>query len=272
MKKPTCLILTLVGVLLFIIGLVVVVPWFVDIFKEFGEMTEQHGEYSRSLRELAHQSLTLEQEELLSQLLGEHGVQTDQLSPDDLESILSTELYLSYLTAQDGQVYSDYAAYINAMPTQTHRTFVMSNLTQFLDDEVVEAEQRIWLDFYYRIRQWSKDGNTQLNKRKEFRDLLQKHLVEPLMEDESIPEGFSTKFVKMGFISAFMLEDNEVYHRAWNTRIQTHGQQAGYLRNAITSPAEFALLRSFFDNADAFVNWMSEPFGIDEESEGTENP
>ena len=41
MKKTTCLILTIIGVLLLIAGLVVVVPWLVNIVQEFSEMQEK---------------------------------------------------------------------------------------------------------------------------------------------------------------------------------------------------------------------------------------
>ncbi len=71
------------------------------------------------------------------------------------------------------------------------------------------------------------------------------------MENSSDTGGFSSKIIKMGIVFAAMVEDNAVFHRAWKSRIQSHGLQEGYLRSAIATPEEFALMRSFFENADA---------------------
>ena len=263
--------LTIIGVLLLIVGLVVVVPWLVDIVQEFTMMQEKHEDYRISIRQYANTPLNEEQEQLLSLLLTEQNEISTTQKPDELENILSSETYLTYLDIQDGENYTDYNAYINMMPTQNHRSAVMSKLSKFFETEIEEVTQNIWLDFYYRIRKWGKDGKTQSNSGKEFHDLLQKHLVEPYMENSSDTGGFSTKIIKMGTISAFIVEDNEVFHRVWYHRIQTHGLMEGYLRSAIASPEEFALMRSFFENADVFVHWLTEPFGLEEEIEVSEN-
>ena len=271
MKKPTCLVLTIIGVLLLIVGLVVVVPWFVDLFQEFGKVSEKSLEYMSSIGQYANTPLTAEQEQILSQMLMTQNDTSDLQKPNELESILSTEPYLAYLNTQDGQNYSDYTAFIDMMPTQNHKSVANSRLAQFFDTEIDEVTQRIWTDFYYIIRDWGKEGKTQQNNGREFKDLLQKHLVEPLMENSSETGGFSTKFIKMGIVSAAMVEENEVFHRAWYRRIQSHGLFEGYLRSAIATPEEFALMRSFFEDADVFVNWLTEPFGLEEEIEVLEN-
>lgn len=271
MKKPTCLVLTIIGVLLLIVGLVVVVPWITDIVKEFSKVKEQHEEYMITIRQYVNAPLTEEQEQLLSQLLMEQNDKSNPQNPNELESILSTEPYLVYLNTQDEQDYSEYSAFVNSMPTLNHESIVNSRLAQFFDTEIDEIAQRIWTDFYYIIREWGKDGKTQTNSQKEFSDLLQKRLVEPLVEQQSETGGFSTKVIKMGIISAVIVEDNEVFHRAWYHRIQSHGLREGYLRSAIVTPEDFALMRSFFENADEFVKWLTEPFGIKEEVEGDEN-
>ncbi len=271
MKKPTCLILTIIGVLLLIVGLIFVVPWIVDIVQEFGKMQEKHEEYTISIRQYANTPLNEEQQRLYLIILKEHIEISTTEKPDELESMLSTEPYLTYLNLQDGEDYSEYAAFINMMPTQNHKAVVLSRLSQFLETDIGEVTQNIWLDFYYRLREWGRDGKTQANTSKEFNDLLQKHLVEPLMENSSDTGGFSSKIIKMGIVSAVMVEDNAVFHRAWKSRIQSYGLQEGYLMSAITTPEEFALMRSFFENADAFVNWLTEPFGLQEESVEPEN-
>ena len=271
MKKPTCLVLAIIGVLLLIVGLVVVVPWFVDLFQEFGNVSEKGLEHMISIRQYANAPLTVEQEQILSQLLLAQNDTSDLQKPSELESILSTEPYLTYLNTQDGQDYSDYIAFIDLMPTQNHRSVVNSRLEQFFDAEIDEVTQRIWTDFYYIIRDWGKEGKTQQNNGREFKDLLQKHLVEPLMENSSETGGFSTKIIKMGIVSAAMVEENEVFHRVWYHRIQSHGLHEGYLRNAIATPEEFALMRSFFGNTEVFVNWLTESFGLEEEIEAPED-
>lgn len=271
MKKPTCLVLTIIGVLFLIVGLVVVVPWLVNIIQEFSKMQEKHEEYSISIRQDANTSLNEEQQGLYEIILMEHSEISTTQKPDELEGMLSTESYLTYLNIQDGEIYSDYTAFIDMMPTQNHKSDVNSRLGQFFDTEIDEVTQRIWTDFYYIIRDWSKEGKTQQNNGREFNDLLQKHLVEPLMENSSETGGFSTKIIKMGIVSAAMVEDNEVFHRAWYRRIQSYGLQEGYLMSAIATPEEFALMRSFFENVDEFVNWLTEPFGLEEETVEPEN-
>ena len=271
MKKPTCLVLTIIGVLLLIVGLVVVVPWLVNIVQEFTKVQDQYEENMIAIRQEANEPINAEQQQLLSRLLLDQDETSVSHKPDELEAILSTEPYITYINSQEGEDNLDYNSYVNAMPTQKHKSVVMSRLALFFDNEIGEVTQRIWLDFYYRIREWGKDGKTQLNSGKEFNDILQKHLVEPLMQNKSETGGFFSNSVKMGMISALMVEDNEVFHSAWYRRIQSYGLQEGYLMSAIATPAEFALMRSFFENADEFVKWLSEPFGLEEENVEPEN-
>lgn len=263
MKKPTCLILTIIGVLLLIVGIVFVVPWIVNIVQEFGKVQEKHEEYAISIRQYANIELTDDQRNVYSQILQEHSETSITQNPDELESMLTSESYISYLESQVGEEYSDYNTFVNVMPTENHRSVVRSRLSQFLEDEIDDATQNIWLDFYYQLREWSKEGKNQSNNSKEFNDILQMHLVEPLIENRSDTGGFSTLIIRMGIVAAAMVEENGVFHRAWNFRIQGFGLQEGYLMSAIATPEEFALMRSFFEDADGFVKWLSEPFGLE---------
>ncbi len=271
MKKPIFLILIGIGVLLLVGGIVFVVPWFVNVFQEMEQMGAQQAEYKRALRQYANEPLTEEQQKLLSQLLEVTGEILDPQSPEGLEVILSTEPYLAYIKTQDGQDYVDFPSYIAAMPTPNHRTVVLSRLKDFLGTEIEAAEQEIWINFYYIIRDWSKTGKDVLANRKEFNELLQQHLIKPLMNEVSGTEGLTSQILKMGMVSASMTEDNEVFHSAWHARLKSHGTQEGYLRCAIATPAEFALMRSFFEDAAAFETWITEPFEVEEETEGQEN-
>ncbi len=271
MKKLTCLILVGIGVLLLIGVIVFVVPIFVDMFQEMQQMSKKHAEYKRTLRQSANEPLTVEQEKLLSQLLEEAHETPDPQSSKDLETILSTEPYLTYIKTQDGEDYADFPTYVTAMPTSTHRNVVLARLKYFLGTEVEPAEQEIWVDYYYIIRDWSKTGKDAHNNGKEFKEILQKHLSDPLMNQGSGTAELHTKIVKMGVISTFLIEENEVFHRAWRSRLQKYGTQEGYLRSAIATPAEFALMRSFFESADVFEKWLTEPFEVEEGTEGQEN-
>ena len=271
MKKPTCLILVGIGVLLLVGVIVFVGPMFVEMFQEMGELVEQQGESKRALRQYANEPLSEEQEKLLFQLLEEGGKTSEPQSPQDLEIILSTEPYLAYIRTQNGEDYADFPAYVAAMPTLEHRNVVLARLNVFLGNEVEPAEQEIWVDFYYIIRDWSKTGKSLHKNSKEFDEILQTHLVNPLMKQDSKIMRLIAKTIKMGMISAFMVEDNEVFHSAWRRRLQNYGTQEGYLRCAIATPAEFALMRSFFEDAAAFEKWITEPFEVEEDTEGQEN-
>ena len=274
MKKPTCLILTGIGVLLLVIVLIFAVPWFMNMIEEFQQMSDKQGDYKRELRLFANKPLNSDQKLLLERLIENAGEtsnrqDSDTQSGENLEMVLSSTPYLSYIdTHAANQTYADYPTYLAAMPTAKHRDIVKSRLTKLIvtedtedtEDTGVEPEQlEIWSDFYYIMREWSKTGKSITTNKKEFDELLQTHLVKPLMENAGFG-GFSSKFVKMGLISAFIVEDNKVFHYAWYSRVQSYGFQEGYLRSAIATPLEFALMRSFFADAAAFEKWLSEPF------------
>jgi len=271
MKKTTCLILVGIGVLLLVGILVFVVPIFVDMFQEMQQMGEQHAEHKRALRQYANEPLSVEQERLLAQLLEIAGETSDPQSPENLEALLSTEPYLTYIKAQDGEDYAYFPAYVTAMPTPKHKTAVQARLNNFLGTETSTAEQEIWIDYYYIMRDWSKTGKDAHNNGKEFKEVLQRHLADPIMKQDSGTTELTSKIVKMGVISNFIIEENEVFHRAWHRRFQNYGKQEGYLRSAIATPAEFALIRSFFEDAATFKKWMTEPFRVEEDTEGQEN-
>lgn len=268
MKKPTCLILTGIGVLLLVLVLVFVGPMFVKIFQEMGDMLDLHAEYKRTLREYANEPLTSEQEKLLLQLL-EVAATSESQNVLSLDTILSSEPYLTYINTYDGKEWTDYTTYFTAMPTQNHRNIVLTRHTGLLGEEMEVEEQEIWIDYYYILRNWSKTGKNQLNNKKEFEENLQSGLVEPLMERES-GTGFTTKIVKMGMVSALMVEDSELFHNAWHIRYQTYGTPEGLLRCAIATPGEFALMRSFFEDSAAFEKWIKEPIRKDDSNEEQE--
>ena len=265
MKKPMFFLLLGLGVLLLVGGIVVFVPMFKKMYAEMGEIIEKQTEYKRELRQYAYQSLTEEQETLLSQLLANIEENPSTQESYSIDAILSTEKYLTYINNEYNSEYTDYLAYINSMPDTNHRMVLRERLTKFFDAEIREEEAKIWVDFYYTIRNWSKTGKSQLNSRKEFHDLLTKKLIDPLMKYTNT--GFSVKTVQMGMISAMMIDDTELFHKAWQSRMRTFGEQKGILYTAIATPDEFALMRSFFEDDVSFRQWIVEPFEIEERDE-----
>lgn len=270
MKKPTCLILTGIGVLLLVIVLIFAVPWFMNVSEEVQQMVEKQSAYKRELRQFANKPLINDQKLLLNRLIEIAGDTSDKQNGDSqngerLEMVLSSSPYLSFIhTHAANQTYQDYPTYLAAMPTAKHRDVVKSRLIYLMDTAVEPEQLEIWTDFYYIMRDWSRTGKSILTARKEFDELLQTHLVNPLMENTGF-KGVTSNIVKMGLISAFIIEDNEVFHYAWYSRVQSYGFQEGYLRCAIATPIEFALMRSFFPDAAAFEKWLSEPFHKEEE-------
>lgn len=270
MKKPTCLILTGIGILLVVVVLIITVPWFMSAFEEAEQMMEKHNNYKRELRQFANKPLINDQKLLLKQLIEIAGETSDRQSGtrqngENLERVLSSSPYLSFInTLATDQTYQDYTTYLAAMPTAKHREAVKSRLLNLIGTEAEPEQLEIWTDYYYIMRDWNRTGKSILTDRKEFDELLQTHLVNPLIENAGF-EGVTSNIVKMGLISSFIIEDNEVFHYAWYSRVQSYGFQEGYLRCAIATPVEFALMRSFFADAVAFEKWLSEPFHKEEE-------
>ena len=87
------------------------------------QIGEQQARYKHSLEKLAQQSLTADQQQLLTQLLSNNGT---------LDQVLSSEPYLVYLKARYGQAYKDFAAYVAIMPTPKQKTAIWSALKSML--------------------------------------------------------------------------------------------------------------------------------------------
>ena len=256
MKKPIFLILIGIGVLLLVGGAVFVVPWFGKIFNEMEEMAEKHAQHRRALRETAREPLTEEQEELLSQLLEGAGDPSVAQTPDDLESILSSDPYLVYLKTQEGGDYEDFPAYVNAMPTENIKAAALSRIKATIGVGMTEEELKIWENYYFVVREWGTTVEDPRDNMKELNELQQTHLIEPLMESDEEVSGWHTKIVQIGMSSIFMTEDSKVFQEAWRNRLETYGEQEGLLRCAIAVPGECALMRSFFGDMAAFQAWI----------------
>ena len=254
MKKPIFLILIGIGVLILVGGIVFVVPWFGKMMDEMEQIHAQQAQHRRALKASASEPLTEEQETLLSQLL-ETANEIDA-SPSNLENILSSEPYLTYVNRQDGQDYENFLAYVDAMPTESMRTLALSRIETTLGADKDDEELQIWLNYYFIVREWGTTVQDPLDNMTELNKLQQTHLIEPLMEKDPEISDLSTQIVQIGLSSIFMTEDNNVFQEVWRERVETHGEQEGLLRCAVASPSEFALIRSFFADMSAFQEWI----------------
>ena len=179
MKKPIFLILIGIGVVLLVGGVAFVVPWFGKMRAEMEDITAQSVQHRRELRAAAREPLNAEQEHLLSQLFEvSKEIDTSQ-EASNLEAVLSSEPYLTYLKTQVGQDYTDFQAYIDAMPTENMKTAALSRIQAVLGADKTDEELQVWQNYYFIVREWrttlqnpfdNMDNMTELN------ELQQTHL------------------------------------------------------------------------------------------------
>ena len=256
MKKPIFLILIGIGVLILVSGIVFVVPWFSRMMKEMDQIHAQQAEHRQALDASAREPLTADQETLLSQLLETAGETDTSQSPNDLEAVLSSEPYLTYLETQEGQNYADFLAYVAAMPTENMKTVALSRIEAMLGTDKSDAELQVWVDYYFVVREWGTTVENPLDNVKALHELQQTHLMEPLIEKGAELSGFSSAIMQISTSPTAITEDNNVFREVWRERLAEHGEQEGLLRCAIASPGEFAVMRSFFADMVAFQTWI----------------
>jgi hypothetical protein len=256
MKKPVFLILLGIGVALLVVGIVFVVPWFGKMLDEMEQITDQHTQHRRALKMSARQPLTDEQESLLSQLLEITGETSISQNPNDLEAVLSSEPYLTYIKAQEGEDYEHFLGYVDAMPTENMRTVALSRIKATLGADKGDEELDVWTDYYFIVREWGITVEDPRDNLKELNELHQTHLIEPLMNSDSEISDLHTQIVHIGMSSIFIVEENNVFKEAWRERLERYGEQEGLLRCAIAAPSEFALMRSFFQDLATFQEWI----------------
>lgn len=88
------------------------------------------------------------------------------------------------------------------------------------------------------------------------------NLMEPLMQLYPAAEIFSymSELTQMAMTSNLIaLMNTEVFHDVWREHLETHGSLEGLLRCAIATPAEFALVHSFFEDTAALEKWIQAP-------------
>ena len=268
MKKSVFLILLGIGVAILVVGIVFVVPWFGKMMDEMEQLADKHVQHRRALRMSAREPLTDEQENLLSQLLEVVRKTGTSQNPNDLEAVLSSEPYLTYLKAQEEDDYEDFLAYVNAMPTENMKTIALSRIKITLGTGKGDEELDVWTDYYFIIREWGITVEDPRDNIKELNELHQTHLITPLMESDADVSDLHTQIVHIGMSSIFITEENKVFKEAWRERLERYGEQEGLLRCAIAAPGEFALIRSFFPDLATFHEWiLTRPEPESQESE-----
>ena len=268
MKKPVFLILLGIGVAILVVGIVFVVPWFGKMMNEMEQLADKHVQHRRALRMSAREPLTEEQTNLLFQLVEIVGETGTSQNPNDLEAVLSSEPYLTYLKTQEREDYEDFLVYVNAMPTENMKAIALSRIKATLGTGKGDEELAVWTDYYFIVREWGITVEDPRDNLKELNELHQTHLITPLMESDAEVSDLHTKIVQIGMSSIFIVEENKVFKEAWRERIETHGHHGGLLRCAIVAPSEFALMRSFFADMTAFQDWiLTRPAPESQESE-----
>ena len=223
------------------------------ITKNVEDGMAQHEKRKKALEKLVRKPLTETQEKLLRQLLQDTGT---------LDAILSSAPYLAYLKTEVGKEYKDFPAYVKAMPTPKQKTAMLFSFKEALPPKTKAEALSICTDYYFKFRVLLvKEPNTldDLNALIAFQT---KHLMEPLMAIYPAAELFShmSELTQMGMVTNLEAQmSTEVFHDVWREWLKKHGSSEGLLRCAITTPAEFALVRSFFEDTAAFEKWIQAP-------------
>ena len=216
-------------------------------------MTAQLKEREAFLMETAEKPLTESQEKLLTQLLQ---------SQDGLDMVLSSQAYLTYLEAQVGTVHKDYPTHLAAVPTTEQKSTTTFALKEILPPEATDEQIQICTDFYFQFRELIVNEPHITDDSEEMEAFIKVHLVDPLMDTYSSKMSTSDAIgaMKMAAAPSGMAPlDTDGFRKVWLKQLEVYGSRAGLLRCAISTPDEFALIRSFFEDAAALERWIRLP-------------
>ena len=233
-----------------------------EMMKGMEDAMVQHKKRKKALAESVREPLTETQEKLLSQLLQQTGT---------LDEILSSAPYLAYLKTEVGEAYKDFPAYIAAMPTPKQKTEMLFALKKMLPPKTKAEALSISTDYYFKFRSLSVKEPDILAETNTLIQFQTKHLMQPLMAIYPATELFAHMSELTQIATVTNLEGlmhTEVFQEVWHEHSEKYGSSEGLLRSAITTPAEFALVRSFFEDTAAFEKWIQEPLKTEKESEG----
>lgn len=180
-----------------------------------------------------------------------------------LDAVLSSQLYLNYLKTQGGKAYEDFPTYFDEMPIPSLKSKRKLEFAEFFPPQVTPQEIQHVVNFYFKLRELFSEEPDILDKDiNKFTDFQLEHFNAPLMQQYS-KEEMRSKLPLILLLSivppVLAHQETQVYHAAWRKHLKTHGKREGLLRCAITCPEEFALMRSFFENAKALEKWIAEP-------------
>ncbi len=236
-----------------------------DMLKGIEDVMTESKKRRKALEELVRKPLTETQEKLLRQLLQQ---------PGTLDEILSSAPYLAYLKTEVGKAYKDFPTYVEAMPTPKQKTEMLFSLKKMLPPKTKAEALSISTDYYFKFRSLSVKEPDILTETNTLIQFQTKHLMEPLMAVYPATELFAhmSELTQIAMVTNLEgLMHTEVFHDVWQEHSEKDGSSEGLLRSAITTPAEFALVRSFFEDTAAFEKWIQPSLETEEESEGEKN-
>lgn len=216
-------------------------------------MFAQFEEREAFLIESAEKPLAESQEELLAQLLEEK---------EGLDALLSSQTYLTYLEEQVGVSHKDYPTYLTAVPTTEQKSATVVALKEILPPEATDGQIQICTDFYFQFRELIVNEPHIVSDSEEMQPFIEEHLVRPLMDTypSEMPSSDAIEVMKMAGVPSGMAPlDTEVFRKIWLKQLETYGSREGLLRCAISTPDEFALIRSFFEDTAALETWIRLP-------------
>ena len=217
------------------------------------DMVGQLKEREAFLIESAETPLTESQEHLLTQLLKEK---------EGLDVVLSSQPYLAYLEEQVGTAHKDYPTYLTQVPTTEQKSTTLLMLKEILPPEATDAQTQICTDFYFELRELIVNEPDITSDSEEMEAFMKIHLIDPLMNTyaSKMSTSDAIKVMKMGAVPNSMAPlDTDVFRKIWLKQLEAYGAREGLLRCAISTPDEFALMRSFFQDAADLEEWIRLP-------------
>ena len=216
-------------------------------------MVAQLKEREAFLIESAEKPLTETQEELLAQLFQRE---------DGLDVVLSSQPYLMYLEEQVGAAYKDYPNYLAAVPTTEQKSTLLFTFKEILPEEATDEQIQICMDFYFQFSELIVNEPDVTSDSEEMEAFMKGHLIDPLMD--TYPSKMATsdaiEVMKLAGVPSSMAPlDTDVFRKVWLKHLEVYGSREGLLRCAISTPDEFALIRSFFEDTAALEEWIRRP-------------
>lgn len=217
------------------------------------DMVAQLEEREAFWIESAEKPLTESQKELLTQLLEEKG---------GLDTLLSSQAYVMYLKEQVGVSHEDYPAYLAAVPTTEQKSATVIAVKEILPPEATDPQIQICTDFYFELCELLVNEPDITSDSEEMEAFMKIHLIDPLMD--TYPSKMSTsdaiEVMKIVAVPSGMAPlDTDVFRKIWLKQLEAYGSREGLLRCAISTPDEFALVRSFFEDTAALETWIRLP-------------